>query len=461
MSLNSALTIGVAGLRANSSALSGISNNIANINTVGYKRTRSDFSSLVTSSANISALDAGAGVSAGSQRLIAEQGQLQSSSASTDLGIAGAGFFVVGTATQNGATDDALRFTRAGGFAPDEKGFLRNAAGYYLRGWPAQPDGSFATNASDITSLSTVNIASISGAAKATTSVQINGNLKASQAISAAEGTYAAGTSANNMASGAVTPDFVRTVQVFDSQGGVHNINMAFLKSSAAANTWHVEVYASPASDVTIGAPLVDGQLAVGNVVFDANGQFDAASSMSLNLAFGASSAGAPAASAFNWASSLGIAAQTINVNLGSAGASGGMTQFDSNSVLDSSIVDGAIFGSLTGVDVDDQGFVTASFSNGVIQKIYQIPLATFVNPNGLNAEDGDAFSLAINSGSLNLKAAGNGVGKIASKTLEGSNVDLAKEFTNLITVQRAYSASSKIITTADQMLDELIRIKR
>jgi flagellar hook protein FlgE len=461
MSLNSALTIGVAGLRANSSALSGISNNIANINTIGYKRTRSDFSSLVTSSANISALDAGAGVSAGSQRLIAEQGQLQSSSASTDLGIAGSGFFVVGTATQNGATNDALRFTRAGGFAPDEKGFLRNAAGYYLRGWPAQANGAFVTNASDVTALSTVNIASISGAAKATTSVQVNGNLKASQTISAAEATYAATATATNMASGAVTPDFVRTVQVFDSQGGVHNVNLAFLKSSAAANTWNVEVYASPASDVTIGAPLVDGQLAVGTVVFDANGQFDVANSMSLNLAFGASSAGAPAASAFNWASGLGIAAQAISVNLGSAGASGGMTQFDSNSVLDSSIVDGAIFGSLTGVDVDDQGFVTASFSNGVIQKIYQIPLATFVNPNGLNAEDGDAFSLAINSGSLNLKAAGDGVGKIASKTLEGSNVDLAKEFTNLITVQRAYSASSKIITTADQMLDELIRIKR
>ncbi len=461
MSLYSALTIGVAGLRANSSALSGISNNIANINTVGYKRTRSDFSSLVTSSANISNLDAGAGVSAGSQRLISEQGQLQSSSSTTDLGIAGSGFFVVGTAVQNGAANDALRFTRAGNFAPDEQGFLKNAAGYYLRGWAAQANGSFSNNASDITALSTVNIASISGASQPTSTMQFNGNLKASQAVSAAEATYAATVSTTNMASGGVTPDFVRTVQVFDSQGGVRNVNLAFLKSSAAANTWHVEVYASPASDVAIGAPLVDGQLATGNVVFDANGKFDAAASMPLNLAFGASSAGAPAAGAVNWAAGLGIAAQTINISLGTAGASGGLTQFDSTSVLDSSIVDGTIFGTLTGVDVDAQGFVIASFSNGVTQKIYQVPLATFINPNGLNAEDGDAFSLAQNSGSLNLKAAGNGVGKVASKTLEGSNVDLAEEFTNLITVQRAYSASSKIITTADEMLDELIRIKR
>jgi flagellar hook protein FlgE len=460
MSLNSALTIGVAGLRANASALSGISNNIANVNTVGYKRTRVDFSSLVTSS-NVSDLDSGAGVSAGSQRLIAEQGQLQSSGATTDLGIAGSGFFVVGTATQNGAPEDVLRFTRAGGFAPDEQGFLRNTAGYYLRGWAAQADGTFVTNVSDNASLSTVNIASISGAAKATSSVQINGNLQASQAISAAEATYDATAAATNMASGAVTPDFVRTVQIFDSQGGVRNVNLAFLKSSAAANTWNVEIYASPSSDVEIGAPLVDGQLAVGQVVFDASGQFDAANSMPLSLAFSASTAGAPAANAFKWASGLGIGAQTIDINLGSVGASGGITQFDSTSVLDSSIVDGAIFGSLTGVDVDNQGFVTASFSNGVIQKIYQIPLATFINPNGLKAEEGDAFSLDKNSGSLNLKTAGTGAGTISSRTLEGSNVDLAKEFTNLITVQRAYSASSKIITTADEMLDELIRIKR
>ncbi|HFQ15920.1 MAG TPA: flagellar hook protein FlgE [Rhodobacteraceae bacterium] len=460
MSLNSALVIGVAGLSANASALSGISNNIANTNTVGYKRTRTDFSSLVTSS-DINPLDAGAGVQAGAQRLIAEQGQLQSSSAPTDLGIAGAGFFVVGTATENGAPGDFLRFTRAGSFSPDEQGFLRNTAGYYLRGWAAQPDGSFVTNVSDNAALSTVNIASISGAAKATGNVQVNGNLKASQPISAAEATYDPTVSANNMASGAVTPDFVRTVQVFDSQGGVRNLNLAFLKSSAAANTWHVEIYASPASDVTTGAPLIDGQLAVGNVVFDANGQFDAANSMPLTLNFGASTDPAPAANAFNWASSLGVSGQTIKINLGSVGASGGLTQFDSNSVLDSSIVDGAVFGSLTGVDVDDQGFVTASFSNGVVQKIYQIPLATFINPNGLKAEDGDAFSLSQESGSLNLKTAGAGAGKISSKTLESSNVDLAKEFTNLITVQRAYSASSRIITTADQMLDELIRIKR
>lgn len=460
MSLNSALTIGVAGLRANSSALSGISNNIANVNTVGYKRTRADFSSLVTSS-TIGALDAGAGVSAGAQRIISEQGQLQSSSSTTDLGIAGTGFFVVGTAVQNGAADDSLRFTRAGGFVPDEQGFLRNAAGYYLRGWAAQADGSFAANSSDTTSLSTVNIGSISGVAQASTSVQINGNVKASQTISADEATYVSTVSATNMASGTVTPDFIRSIQVFDSQGGVHNLDVAFLKSSAAANTWHVEIFANPASDVVIGAPLVDGQLVVGDVVFDENGQFDPVASMSLDLAFGASTAAAPAASAFNWAPGLGIGAQNVGVSLGTSGTTGGLTQFDSTSTLDSAIVDGSIFGALTSVDVDAKGFVTASFSNGASRKIYQVPLATFVNPNGLNAEDGDAYSLAQDSGSLNIKAAGAGVGQIASRTLEGSNVDLAQEFTNLITVQRAYSASSKIITTADEMLDELIRIKR
>ncbi len=461
MSLYSALTIGVAGLRANSSALSGVSNNIANVNTIGFKRTRADFSSLVTTS-NANPLDAGAGVNTSAQRLVDAQGQLQSSSSNTDLAVAGSGFFVVGTDAVNGSTGDVLRFTRAGAFSADETGNLRNAAGYYLRGWAAKADGTFVTNASDTTALSTVNIASVSGAAEATANVQINANLKASQTPSAAAATYASTVSATNMASGAVTPDFVRTIQIFDSQGGVRNLNVGFLKDATSPNLWHTEVYASPASDVTTGTGLVDGQVAVGTVAFDATGKFDAANStLPSTLSFLASSAGAPGAGQVKWATAEGIAAQTVSLDLGSSGSTNGLTQFDSPSVLDSALVDGAVFGSLSGIDISDDGFVTANFSNGVIKKIYQLPLATFINPNGLRAEDGDAYSVGNDSGSLNLKAAGQGVGKIASQTLEGSNVDLAKEFTNLITVQRAYSASSRIITTADEMLDELIRIKR
>jgi len=113
-------------------------------------------------------------------------------------------------------------------------------------------------------------------------------------------------------------------------------------------------------------------------------------------------------------------------------------------------------------VEVDDQGFVYAKFSNGIIRKTYQVPIATFVNPNGLNVEAGGAYSVTPDSGGFTFNVPGTAAaGTIASSTLENSNVDLATEFTSLITTQRAYSASSKIITTADEMLDEAIRMKR
>jgi flagellar hook protein FlgE len=113
-------------------------------------------------------------------------------------------------------------------------------------------------------------------------------------------------------------------------------------------------------------------------------------------------------------------------------------------------------------VDVDDDGFVTAIFTNGLTRRIYQIPLATFGNVDGLLPEHGGVFRLGPGAGALSMRGAGiGGAGNIKSRALESSTVDLAEEFSNLIMTQRAYSASSKIITTADEMLDELIRLKR
>ena len=136
--------------------------------------------------------------------------------------------------------------------------------------------------------------------------------------------------------------------------------------------------------------------------------------------------------------------------------------QYDTESALATSQVNGTAFGSLATVEVDDDGFVTALFTNGLSKKIYQIPLATFSNVDGLVAESGGSYRSGPNAGPLNMKNAGAaGAGSVEAKKLEASTVDLAEEFSNLITTQRAYSASSKIITTADEMLDELIRLKR
>jgi flagellar hook protein FlgE len=461
MSLYTALNIGVQGLRANSDALSGISNNIANINTTGFKRTRTDFSDLI-SSQNSAVLRSGGGVSALGRRQIDQQGLVQAASSTTDLAIAGNGFFAVTQNATTSATTPDVVYTRAGSFSPDENGDLQNSAGFYLQGWKPQADGTFVTGTTDLTALSTVNISGANGSAEATSSAILNGNLNSSQTVSTAAASYASAVSATNMASGAVTPDFVRTLQVFDSLGTVRNIQVGFLKDATAANTWNVEVYASPASEVVTGTGLVDGQLAKGVVKFNADGTFNTTgSTLPSSLSVLASNSGAPAAGAARWATGNGAAAQTISLDLNGTNGIGGLTQFDAPSVLSSVNVNGSSLGTLIGVNIDREGFVSANFSNGISRKIYQLPVATFTNVNGLSAENGGTYRISEASGALSLREAGQASGTIAARALESSNVDLAKEFTDLISVQRAYSASSKIITTADEMLDELIRIKR
>jgi flagellar hook protein FlgE len=358
---------------------------------------------------------------------------------------------------------DAVLFTRSGSFSADSQGNLRNDAGLFLYGWPVAADGSVTTNPSDLSSLEAINLSSIGGAAEATTSVGINGNLQASQAVSAAEATYDATASATNMASGAVTPDFQRSIQVYDSQGGARSITLSILKS-ATANQWHAELHVTPTSDITTGSGLTDGQIATGTIAFDAQGEIDLGNTtLPLTLDFlSSTNTGALGANQFQWASGTGVAGQSITIDIGSPTQPGGMTQYDSPSTLTSTQVNGSAFGTFTGVEVDDEGFVYAKFSNGIIRKTYQIPIATFVNANGLNVEAGGAYSVTPDSGSFTFNTPGTAsAGTIASATLENSNVDLATEFTSLITTQRAYSASSKIITTADEMLDEAIRMKR
>jgi flagellar hook protein FlgE len=287
--------------------------------------------------------------------------------------------------------------------------------------------------------------------------------MQASQAVSASEATYDATGSATNMASGGVTADVQYGIPIYDSQGGVRTINLSMLKS-ATPNQWHAELHVSPASEVTTGAGLVDGQIATGIIAFDANGNFDAANSTipsSLNFLASANVA-ALGATEVQWAASEGINSQTISLELGGPSSAGGLTQFDSQSALAATSVNGTPYGDFSGVDIDNSGMVFAKFTNGIVKRIYQIPVATFANADGLEALGGGAYGVTRDSGSYTLNTAGIGsAGNIAAATLESSNVDLANEFTKLITTQRAYSASSKIITTADEMLDEAIRMKR
>lgn len=481
MSINGAMLAGVSGLTANAAALSTISQNIANVNTVGYKRASTEFSTAVNAQTQGVGFSAG-GVQASARHFISQAGQLQRTTSGTDLAIAGQGFFVVTEKSENLTLSDARLFTRAGAFKIDDLGYLQNTAGLYLQGWPVAADGTVNSDPSDMSRLRTINVGSVGGAAEPTTRVSLNANLKSSQFVNeSAQVPLPAGATAYDPAlhsmsmyandpSTGVKPDFEITVPVSDSKGGQRNITISFLKSNVA-NEWHAEVRA-PAGTVT----NADGQLRSGRVAFTQDGRLDVATMLgwpagtglfddpnNAVLSIGASDGtppSGPVPPVGDWDASLGIAAQTITFDLNAS--AGGLTQYDSTSIVQATYTNGTAFGNLTEVKIDDTGFVTAIFDNGVMRKIAQVALATFPSADSLTEVSGNAFRVSQNSGTYNLKAPGTGgAGLLGAQQLEASTVDLSTEFTGLITTQRAYSASSKIITTADEMLAELINIKR
>lgn len=441
MSLYGAMMIGVSALDAFSNALSTSSSNIANVNTIGYKDGQTNFSTLVASAMGAGAMSSIGVVTSQSQN-VSQQGLITTASSPTDMAISGNGFFVVG----DGTGDGAQYYTRAGDFTPDQNGNLRNSAGFYLMGYPLDSNGQVGTG----TMLSDINLNDLTGKAEPTTTMTIQANLQASTEVYG--GTYTPG----DMASGNVTPDFTRTIDVYDSQGGSQPVTISYLKTGA--NTWKYEVsYAGDATNLS-STNTPPQLLFAGEMSFDSNGnlvnaddsQTTPVGSINVTIPFDGTSGNS------------GLNPQTIAINFGTPGEANGMSQFDSASTLTNSTVDGALFGTLTGVSVGSDGILTATFSNGLTQPLYQLPLATFANPDGLNAVSGNAWQVSAASGNAVINSAGsNGTGTIQGGALEGSTVDLATEFTNLITTQRAYTASTRVITTASQMLDELNQIGR
>jgi flagellar hook protein FlgE len=558
MSINSAMLAGVSGLISNSSALAAISDNIANVNTVGYKRSSANFSTLVTSQSKNSTYSAG-GVKATTHQFVSQQGLTQSTTSNLDLSIAGSGFFVATEKPEGLTATDTRSFTRAGSFQLDNLGYLKNDAGLYLQGWLADPvTGTITPDPSDLTQLSSINVGTVGGTAEKTTRVGVNANLRSEQAVSAAANavstktgvtetggggatnnysiyysptgtgnqyqvevrragvsvatgtatfdpttgnllsttlpgtppniTVAPGvtvtqtqlglnTKADAIASGAydpttrsmsdyakdnttgVKPDFEIQIPVSDSKGGQRTVTLSLLKGPGP-NEWFAELRAKP-GDLDNNA---NGQIATGKVTFTTDGKLASVGNLfgganPTSISIGASD---PAATgtAPRWADGLGIDSQSIQIDL--ANAAGGLTQYNSQSVVQSVNTNGTAFGNLTNIEVDDKGYVSAIFDNGVTRRIAQVAVATFSNPNGLKGVNGNAYRVTNESGTYSLKTpGGGGAGSIAPSTLEASTVDLSTEFTGLITTQRAYSASSKIITTADQMLEELLSIKR
>lgn len=264
------------------------------------------------------------------------------------------------------------------------------------------------------------------------------------------------GTNGYNMASGDIVADFSRNIRVYDALGGAHELRVSFLK--IGENNWAVEVHALPESDVNIGAGFVDGQVATGTLSFNGDGTLRSLSGgLTNNINVVWTNGAATSSIQFDWG--------TAGLPFGTPGATDfgqtdGLSQFESDYKVAFANQNGAQVGELLGVTIDEEGFVTASYSNGETQALYKLPVADFTNPNGLTAISGNVYAQSQDSGEVNLREAGtSGTGDIVSAALESSNVELAEELTDMIVAQRAYQASSKVISTTDELLEELNRL--
>ncbi|MGX9854641.1 flagellar hook protein FlgE [Limimaricola variabilis] len=435
MSISYAMQTGVSGLRANSTAVGRISENIANANTDGYRR--SFVQMVTTSTLSQNGTVAPSGVRAVQTSEISTEGALRATERATDLAIGGPGFFVV--SKQPNETNEAnFMLTRAGSFLPDENGNLRNAAGYYLAGFPYDQTASLGNiDRNQFGDLKTVNLGSLSQTGSPTAEMTISGNIPAQQ-------------------TGLATPGepFLSSAEYYSPLGAAQRMQFSW-QPSAVDNQWTLSL--NGADGTQYGNVTVD---------FHDSGALAGAPRLYSNAT---STAAAPANFAFDPATGVatltidnGAVPQNVAINIGAPGTYDGMTQFAGDYSPLKMSADGAESGVLVRTEIDERGDVYGVFDNGSRKPLYNIPLAEVANPDGLLKADGNAFLLSRSSGKFSLNQAGEGsTGSLTAGALESSNVEVAQELTDLISTQRAYSSNAKIVTTVDEMLDETTRLKR
>lgn len=433
MTISSAMNASVAGLQSNASQLATISDNIANSSTYGYKRATTDFDSMVTGSSSGTYTAGGVGVTV--QRLIDERGPLISTTNPTDLAVRGSGFLPVtsASAVASGA-DVPMQLTTTGSFRMNADGYLESPSGLILMGWPADSDGSipdFPRDSDAGLEPIQVNANQITGSP--TTAIDLAINLPATSSEFGADG----------------TPETI-TIEYFDNLGKSETISVAFTPTvpavAGASNEWTMTLTDSASAGATIGEYTMQ---------FD-----DARDSGGTLLSVTAISGGAYDAATGTF--EVAVAGGPMTFDIGLPGEPSGMTQLTDVFVPGQISKDGFPAGNLTSVEVDANGYVYAFFDSGMSTRIYQVPLVNVANPNGLNVMDDQTYTISNKSGSMFMWDANDGpVGDIASYAREESATDVARELTNLIQTQRAYSSNAKVIQTVDEMLQETTNIKR
>lgn len=435
MTISSSLSAGVAGLNANATRLATIADNIANSGTYGYKRAAADFSNMVITNARGSGVYSAGGVRASSFRLIEERGALVGTSHPLDLAVSGRGFLPVipQVSLGNAQSDTPLLMTTTGAFRTDSEGVLRTDSGLVLMGWPALSDGSIPVYPRDtLGGLQPVVINSNQTAGDPTTAMGLGVNLPATATEAGSPGT-----------------SLPLSVEYFGNLGTSESLDITFtptVPGTGSSNEWTMIVRDSASGGAVIGEYTLtfdDSRAAGGtlaSVTVVSGGAYDPATG---NLAL--SAAGGP-----------------ISVGIGRLGDPNGLTQLSDGFAPVSITKNGSPVGNLTTVEVDQNGYITATYDTGFTRRLYQIPLVDVPNPNGLLSKSNQTYQVSPDSGSFFLWDAGTGpTGSIEGYAREGSTTDVAAELTSLIQTQRAYSSNAKVIQTVDEMLQETTNIKR
>lgn len=425
MTISSSLNAGVAGLSANATRLAAISDNIANSATFGYKRVETDFQSLVISR-NGGSYSAG-GVRSSTQRLIDERGSLVSTSNPTDLAVRGRGMLPVAQASayQAGNGDAQMLLTTTGSFRTDAQGRLVTDSGLFLLGWPANPDGTvptFPRDTSEGLEPVQINVNQLTG--EPTTRINLGVNLPATD-------TSAGSAGINQQLS----------VEYFDNLGKSENVLVDFsptVPGSGSSNEWTMTLMDSAMGGAVIGEYTLsfDDARASGGTL--------------LNVATISGGAYDPATGGLI----VNVAGGPMEINIGQLGATDGLTQLSDSFAPLSISKDGSPVGNMIAAEVDENGFVHASFDTGITRIIYQVPLVDLPNPNGMVAMDQQTYLPSPESGSFFLWDAGSGpTGDVVSFAREESVTDVAGELTDMIQTQRAYSSNAKVIQTVELSL--------
>jgi len=425
MGISSSLNASVMGLNVNAQRLAGISDNIANSETYGYKRAETDFSSLVNQGNSASFYNAG-GVRASTVRQVGLQGSLISTGNATDLSINGRGLIPITTTSERNESPTTRPFmlTTTGSFSRDDEGYLRTAGGLQLLGWRTDETGDpGAVSRESAVDLEPVKLSGFDFAPNPTTAAEMGVNLP----------------------SDAVAGDqFSMTLEYFDAIGNSNSIGIQYTSVNPATNAWSMSMTDSSTNTVVGNLDLTfagTGPNAGGlDTVAATVGTYDAtAGTITIDGAAG-----------------------PIELTVGAPGSAGNLTQYASAFAPVSITKNGSSLGFLERVEMTDGGILEGVYDTGFRRALFQIPIADVSNPEGLTPRDDQAYQISNDSGPFYFWDSGSGpTGTLTGYTLEESTTDITEELTQLIETQRAYSSNAKVVQTVDEMLQETTNLKR